>query len=157
MTISSGSTITKTDLDNLLNYNSQMTDLITDASRKPDGFQVSFEFFDLTGDVTREFVVPRDCYLESMAVQTGDMVGDVDVDLTGDGFLVSWPVSTSGTVTGAATLTRTFYDGSPSKNRDRGFRLFNQGSTLRLAVSTTNATTPCVMQVVLVLRQFYGR
>ena len=161
MTIANGSTIDAADLNTLVEtaVNAQ----ISDRTAKPRGHYLSFQFFDVvaaTAEHRRQtaFVIPRDCYVESVSVHTGDMVGTVTATITGDGALVNWPLEVTGTAaSGATDLQRTFYDNTLSKTQDRGFRVLTQGATCTLTIETTSTTTPCVCTVTLVLRQFFGR
>jgi len=155
MTIATGNPITKADLEALIS--AQTTAFRTEAARSPEGYLNVFQFYDLTGEQTREFVMPRDSYLDSLAVRSGDMSGTLTVSLTGDGFVANWPIELSDTVSGIQELARTSYDNTNTKTRDRAFRMYNQGCTVKLTVDTTNVTVPSTLQVTLVFRQFYGR
>lgn len=162
MTISNGSTIDKADLDALLTAG--MTKIIADRQRAPHGYHLSFSFRNLVASTpqaarTKRFVIPRDCYLEAMALTASDSSGEtISADLTGDGALANFPVGLSGTVTiGLSSVSRKFYDSTITKDLDRAFRLLNQGSTCTLLVSTTETSVNTQVTVTLVLRQFLGR
>ena len=161
MTISNGSLIEAADLDGLLTAG--MTKIIADRERLPNGYYLSFSFYDLVATTpeaarTKRFVIPRDCYLETMAVTGGEVSAAVSADLTGDGSLANFPVRLSGTLgAGVSDLTRKFYDSTVTKDLDRAFRLLNQGSTCTLMVSSSKLVSGSTLTVTLVLRQFMGR
>lgn len=161
MTISNGSPIIVSDLDGLLTAG--MTKVIADRERLPFGYYLSYGFRDLIATTpeaarTKRFVIPRDCYLETMAVTGGEVNAAVSADLTSDGSLANFPVSLSGTLSaGLSNLTRKFYDSTVTKDLDRAFRLLNQGSTCTLVVSSAKVVGANTLTVTLVLRQFLGR
>lgn len=161
MTISNLNLIEAADLDDLLTTG--MTKVIADRERLPNGYYLSFSFRDLVATTpeaarTKRFVIPRDCYLEAMAVTGGEVNAAVSADLTGDGSLANFPVRLSGTLgTGFSDLTRKFYDSTVTKDLDRAFRLLNQGSTCTLVVSSAQTVVNTTLTVTLVLRQFMGR
>lgn len=164
MTIAEGQTVDQADLDSLVS--TELAQVQADAARLPLGYHQVFAFRDVVGGGsptaehrrTKTWVVPRDCYIETVAIQTGDVVGDVTVTITGDGALNNWPLSFTETVaTGVQRFSRSLYDNTKSRARDRGFRVLPKGSTLTVTVSTTSTVTPSLITVTLVLRQFFGR
>lgn len=153
-------TITATDLNAYMNGDN----LATTRAALPAADYLHFEFDALTSSVAahrrqRQFVVPADCYLETIAVHvvaatTGNVI---TVSLTGNGAFLHWPVSlTELTSTTSDSLTRTLFDNSYSKLADRGFRALTKGTTMTIEVANSTAN-PVQVFVNLVLRQFYGR
>lgn len=161
MTISNGSTIDKADLDALLTTG--MANLQNYRLRLPRGYNVTLQFVEILSTTTAErrtksFVVPRDCYIETVAVQCSEVNAPVTVRVTGNGSMYNWPITITGNPgAGIFHLTRTLYDNTPTKNGDRGFRLVNQGSSLTVSVESGKVAGFNVITVAVVFRQFLGR
>lgn len=138
--------------------------LVTIRAALPAAHYLQFQFDALTSSVAehrrkRQFVVPADCYLETisarvLAATTGNVI---TVSLTGNGAFLHWPISltqqTSSTVT---SLNRTLFNNSYSKLADKGFRALTKGTTMTLEVANST-TNPVTVYAGLTLRQFYGR
>lgn len=108
------------------------------------------------------FVAPCNVYIETLAVQTMDMVGLTTVTVNVDATPTT-PYSVSDTaVTGIDKFDRLLFDNSVSNNRrfaldSRMFRLLPKGSTITVTVSTSNTTTPSAIQIILPYRQWAQR
>lgn len=157
MTIGNFATIIVPDLNGLVL--TALNETLADATRAMIGWQQNWFFQGLVAsspDTVRRFVVPRDCYVESVAFQAAGMIGDHTAEITGDGAMANWAIEQTLTTstTSLAKSTRTLYDNSTS---EAGFRVFTQGSTMQVSVSTTNTTAGGVIQLAICLRQVFGR
>jgi len=169
MAITNGQTITAADLNAMLS--SSLASIQSDNAQLPAGLLVPFAFHDLaTGTAaTRRkaiFVAPFDLIVESVAVQASDFTAasTTTVTITGDGPLVNWPITVSGTTgAGIVKLARLLYDNTKTNaaksfaTTSRAFRVFPRGSTITVTASTTSAATPNTCIVILACREFYGR
>ena len=166
MSITEGATILKADLDALLS--TALAALAADNARKPLGHHVVLNFEGVVTGVANVypkavFVVPFDCYVETLAVVCKDMVGTVTVAVTGDGAVDNFPITITGTAgAGVTKFARLLYDGTKTPlvnfaTASRAFRCFPKGSTITVTVTTTNAAAASALQVSLVLRSFFSR
>lgn len=138
--------------------------LVSTRAALPAADYLHFEFDALTSSVAahrrkRQFVVPADCYLETVAVHVVATTTNnvITVSLTGNGAFLHWPVSlTEQTSSTSDSLTRTLFDNSYSKLADKGFRALTKGTTMTIEVANST-TNPVQVFANLVLRQFYGR
>jgi hypothetical protein len=157
------------DLDLNLMLLASLALIQADAARKPLGYTVPITFRGLVATVgatrrTFSFVVPDDVFVETIGAMLHDMVGDVTVQVTGDGGVAHFPVTITGTSAGGTTLiTRVKFDGTLSRVDDTAmptapvFRVWPKGTTITIVVSTTNVVTACKLDVHLCLRTFLRR
>jgi len=158
-------TITASDLNDYVV--SGYSDMADARERQPFGTHHYLVFDGIDDSIAAHrrkstIVVPRSCFLETLAVSKYDPSTTpgmtITVSVTGDGALANWPLEVS--LFTASTpyehFTRTFYDNSYSKYGDRAFRVFPQGSTLQVSVSNDSGDA-VNLGVCFVLRQFYGR
>jgi hypothetical protein len=172
MTIADASTIIAADVNALIT--SGLATIQDDNDRLPLCFRFATQFPNLVASTDplysrARFVLPFDCYLETLAVLCGDQTASssITATLTADGAQRDWPTSITGTAgAGATALGRLLYDNTKSKIQKnsfgfganaRAFRTFTKGGTAILAMSTTNVATSSVVSVSLVFRQFFGR
>lgn len=158
-------TITASDLNDYV-INGQ-ADIIDARGIQPVGVHHYLVFDGIEDSVAAHrrkstIVVPRSCFLETLAVSKYDNGSNAGMRLTvtvaGDGALENWPIEMSMVTTAVAYehFVRTFYDNTFTKYGDRAFRVFPQGSTLQVSVSNDSGD-PVNLGVCFVLRQFYGR
>lgn len=112
------------------------------------------------------FVVPYDCFVESLAVVANDMTNgaSLTVALSCPGVLDAFPVAVTTTlVSGALKVSRFLFDNSKA-NATAGYmsanpalRLLPKGATVTVNTSTTSTATPSSVQVTLVLRSYFNR
>jgi len=161
MTISNGSTIDKADLDALLPTG--MSHLQDYKNRIPRGYNITLSFVNVLNvtpqaNRTKKFVVPRDCYIETVSVVLVALSAAATVDITGNGLLYSFPISISGSGgPGQSRLPRILYDNVENVTQDRRFRLINQGSTVTVTVDSTKTSGASSIEVSILMRQFLGR
>lgn len=169
MAITNGSAVLAADLNAMLS--SSLAAIQSDNAQLPAGLLVPLSFHGLTNATvsTRRkaiFVAPFDLIIESVAVQAADFTAasTLTVTITGDGPLVNWPVSVSGTVgAGVVKLARLLYDNTKTNAAksfaltSRAYRVFPRGSTITVSVATTSVATPNTCVVILACREFYGR
>ncbi len=168
MTISNGSAIIATDLDALTT--AALALIQADNAQLPIGFHHSATFHNVVTGTNASyrkqiFVVPFDCYIESVCVQAGDQTAASTVTATveADGVLGPWDISISGTAgAGTTHLARLLYDNTKTKqsavsSTSTAFRVLPAGTTVTITVSTTSIATPSVIVVLLALRQFFAR
>jgi hypothetical protein len=169
MSISNAATVATADL-NAMTTTAQ-TNVLADTTDVPLGFEVNLQWRDIVAGTSSErrkaiVVVPFDCYLETLAVMTGDMTNPstVTVTVTGDGALANWPVSVSAAVGASpANMARLLYDNTKTKadidfsTTARAFRVYPAGTTVTVQCTSNSAATPNLLQAVLVFREFWSR
>jgi hypothetical protein len=168
MTIADGQTIIASDLDALTT--SALANAQTDNAQLPLGFHLWATFHNLVAGSNAlyrrtVFVVPFDCYIESVKVQAGDQTAasTVTLALDFDGVLAPWEISISGSAgAGTTELTRLLYDNTKTKQTNvaatsMAFRVLPAGTTVAVTVSTTSVATPSMVAVGLCLREFFAR
>lgn len=169
MAISNGSASLAADLNAMLS--ASLAAIQSDNAQLPAGLILPLSFHGLVAGTTAErrkaiFVAPFDLIVESVAVQAADFTAasTTTVTITGDGPLVNWPISVSGTTgAGIVKLSRLLYDNTKTNAAksfaltSRAYRVFPRGSTITVTVSTTSVATPNTCVVILACREFYGR
>jgi len=164
MSITNGQAILAVDLNGIAT--TALTAMQADAARKPLGHYVHLAFKNLVASSSygkAKFVAPFDCFVETIACQAGDMVGAVTVDVTGDGVVSRFPLRREFTAAAGTTKgSRLLYDGTKGSIADlrgtsRAVRVFNRGSTITVTVSTASVAAAAHLQVLLLLRSFFGR
>lgn len=170
MSIADASSIIATDL-NAMTTAAQIA-LNADATAAPLGFEVNLQFANVVAGSTSRFcktvfVVPFDCYLETLAVTTGDMTNPstVTVTITGDGALPNWPTTVTGVVGASpANMARLLYDNTKAgaagvdfATVSRAFRVYPKGSTVTVQASSSSVAAASLLQAALVFRQIWGR
>jgi hypothetical protein len=170
MAITNGSTITEADLDAMLS--SSLAAVQADNAQLPAGLLIPLWFNGLvagTAPTRRKaiFVAPFDLIVESVAVQAADFTNPstLTVTITGDGPLVNWPISVSGSIAagGVVKLARLLYDNTKTNAAksfaltSRAYRVFPRGSTITVSVSTTSVAVANTCVVMIACREFYGR
>lgn len=144
-----------------------MASLIADKELPTRCHHASFQFVDIFSDTAeqfrqRKFVVPRDCFVETVSL-SGDHEGVasiVSANIVGDGALVNWPINLSINAASYFNVNRLWYNNATTKYADRAFRVFPQGSTITITISNTKPSgggTGTRCSVGFVFRQFYGR
>lgn len=143
-----------------------MASLIADKELLTRCHHVSFQFVNTFSDTAeqfrqRRFVVPRDCFVETVSLSgfNDGVLSTVSVNIVGDGALVNWPINVSASFTNYVNINRLWYNNATTKYADRAFRVFPQGSTITITISNTKPSggTNTHCNVGFVLRQFYGR
>lgn len=156
--------ITETDLNAYVT--GSMANLIADKELQTRCHHAAFQFVDVFSDTAehlrqRKFVVPRDCFVEtvSLAGFNDGVLSKVSVNIVGDGALVNWPINVSASFTNYVNINRLWYNNATTKYADRAFRVFPQGSTITITISNTKPSggTGTSCNVGFVFRQFYGR
>lgn len=172
MTIALGSTVLAADVNTIVT--SSLTNLRTVAALAPLSWRVPLRFAGITSSTpdyrrTCEFVVPNDCYIDSVALHAADLTASsaIRLDITADGALRSWPITMSGTVSGTSfNATRLLYDNTRVKTdangrrfatAGRAFRTLTKGATVTAVAVTTSSSVTGTISAILVLRQFYTR
>lgn len=149
--------------------------LATDNGQLPLGHELNFRFENVTATVVSNnperlkcvFVVPFDCFIETVAVTCNDFTAasTVAVNVTCAGILDAIPVvvNATGVGSGINKLGRLLYDNTKASaaliytSVNPALRVLLKGATVQLNVSTTNAATPSSMQVALLLRSTFNR
>jgi len=185
MTIANNSTITKADLDAMLSTSLGLVQ--ADNAQVPGMYELQLVFpgcISTTSSYKRKFtfVAPFDCYVETLAVTAVNQTAasTVKAAITGDGTLVDaladsaslgdegklvfWPTKVSGSAgAGITKLPRLLFDGTKTKaglnfaTTSQGHRTILKGSTITVSVSTTSVAAAGVIDVAVVLREFFAR
>jgi len=172
MAISNGNPVLAFDLGTMTS--TALLNVGADNGQGPLGHEQTHTFFNIVGGGTPTsaqrskaiFVVPFDCFVESLVAVANDLTNGstVNVALTSAGVLDAFPLAVSQTVvTGAAKLTRILYDNSRANAAasymasNPALRLLPKGATVVVTVSTTSTATPSSIQVTLVLRSYFNR
>lgn len=180
MTLANGSLILASDLAGMAT--AQLALLAADNGQLPLGLQHAFQFPGITAALLASnperckavFVMPWDGYVETMAVQGGDLTAasTTTATLTCPGPLTKtvvnapdpFPVTQSGTTgAGIVKLARIIYDGTKGRvgatymPTNRAFRAVTRGATVTVNVTTTSVAAASMLTVSLLVRQFLGR
>lgn len=165
MTIANGQDVTKADLDAF--GATALLVMRVNMRRAPLGHVENIIWRGVVSGLDlhrrqRRFVVPWDCYLETVRVQTDNMTGDVTVTLSSNTDLnkeiPAFGVTIEETVTSARTaLDAVLFDGTKTRDGARAFRTLTKGSTVTVTAETTNTEEASSLQVALVLRAPWGR
>lgn len=179
MTLANGSLILASDLAGMAT--AQLALLAADNGQLPLGLQHAFQFPGITAALLASnperckavFVMPWDGYVETMAVQGGDLTAasTTTATLTCPGPITStglgpdpFPVTQSGTTgAGIVKLARIIYDGTKGRvgatymPTNRAFRVIPRGNTVTVNVTTTSVAAASMLTVSLLVRQFLGR
>lgn len=169
MAIANGSTILTADLNAMLS--STLAAIQADNAQLPAGLELNLSFPGLVNATPAEqrkaiFVAPFDLLVDAIAVQSSGFTAasTLTVAVTGDGPVVNWPMTVSGTVgAGVVKLARLLYDNTktnPAKSfatTSRAFRVFPRGSTITVTASTSSVAAGSLCTVNLAMREFHGR
>ena len=172
MTILSGSTVLSADVNAIVT--TQLAGVRTVAAIAPIPWRVPLRFAGIVSSTpdfrrTVEFVVPNDCYVDSVALHAADMTAGatVQADITADGALRSWPITVAGVVAGTDyDAPRLLFDNSRVKTdangrrfavSGRAFRVLTKGATVTCVAQTSSVAAAGTLSVILALRQFYTR
>ena len=141
-----------------------MSSLIADKELQTRSHQMCVQFKNvLSGTLPKfrqkKFVVPRDCYVDTVYAYVDASAGPylVTVNVTGDGALTNWPIEMRQYVTTTSNFARSWFNNTQTKYGDRGFRVFPQGSTITVTVSSEQPSGSNTLAIGFVFRQFYGR
>jgi len=154
--------ITSAELNNYAT--NRMDELQDDKAMLTRSYQTAFQFISVGSSTPlasrqKRFVVPRTCFVETVFAygDNGATSKTIDVTVEGDGALVNWPIELQDTFLNASNFNRTWFNNASTKYRDRGFRVFPQGSTITITVAYDAPSTVTILTVGFVFRQFYGR
>lgn len=138
MTISNGSPILATDVG--ASFTPTLALQVAEAAKKQAVYYVYLDWRNLLAGTavaarTSTIVVPDDCYLEEIAVQTVDLIGALTVALTGANLIQAISVTGVGAATAAnpQKYTRVFADAAQPQ------QLLLKGSTITVVVTTADA------------------
>jgi hypothetical protein len=182
VTLANGSAILASDLDGITE--SARALLRTDAQRVPLGLALNFHFQGLTAALygtnperfRSVFITPWDCWVETIAVRTGEFTAASTISATITGptdsegeeisITAAFPLVVPAGTVGANTtrLSRLLYDGTATRagagymQSNRASRLLLAGMTYTLQLAVTgNAVANSMAQVCLLLRQAWAR
>jgi hypothetical protein len=148
MTIAAGSTILASDL-NAIN-SSGLTSLRADLATEPRWHVLNLLFKNVASATaiawkTRDIVIPDDLYIAEVAIQSSDHVGAVVVTLD-NGAMVQ-PISISATLATGISKGDRWYSTATNVQQ-----ILYKGSILNCTITTTNTTTPSLLNVSLILK-----
>jgi hypothetical protein len=167
VTISNGSNILAADLNVMLD--AVLDKVVADHRGLPLGHFWRQTYQNVVASTpatvtTTALIAPFDCFVESVAVCSGDMAGTFTLAIDGNGGVGEFPITVTGTlVSGRTELARKLFDGSLIDGQSdmatvqTAVRVFPKGTTITLAFSTSSTATPSTLEIALVLRGMWGR